>query len=124
MKKIKNKEEFQELIRVYDDRFIWAKTYVNSSPHEYLIGIDDKEKLEDIRRLNRYIQENYDEIENFEGKEYQVLFVDYHKYWSVGDWKTTIILNRNWDFKDDKGNIDKTMTNIMKKIMADENNIK
>ena len=50
------------------------------------------EKLEIIRKLNKFIQENYDEIEVFAKKEYKVLFVGKHKYWSMGKWNETNIL--------------------------------
>jgi len=105
---IKNKNEFANAVK--DWEFIYAKTYTDRAPHEYVILKDDDERLETIRALNRFIEENYDEIEIFWNKEWKVLFVENHKYWQVEDWSITNILNRNWDFKNDDGTTNTSVT--------------
>lgn len=105
---IKDKDEFEYTVDKFTFRY--AKTYTNKAPHEYVIVESDSKELEVIRALNRYIQENPDEIELFWNKEYKVLFVGKHKYWSVEDYSTTNILNRNWDFKNSDGTTNKIIT--------------
>lgn len=105
---IKDKNEFESAVGKFV--FKYAKTYTNKAPHEYVIVESDSKELELIRALNRFIQENPDEIELFWNKEYKVLFVGRHKYWSVGDYNITTILNRNWDFKNDDGTTNKSIT--------------
>lgn len=105
---IKNKEEFEKIANLLDYRF--AKTYANFAPHEYAVTNENGDKLNIIRQLNKYIQENYDEIENFYNKDYLVLFVGKHKYWIMEDWSITNILNRNWDFKNEDGSTNKSIT--------------
>ena len=105
---IKDKEEFQKIVEKFKFRF--AKTYANFAPHEYIVTNEEGELLETIQTLNRFIQENYDEIELFAGKEYQVLFVGKHKYWSMDEWNKTNILNRNWDYKNEDGTTNVSVT--------------
>ena len=105
---IKNKSDFEKIVNTLEFRF--AKTYSNYAPHEYVLEKEEGEKLEDIKKLNRFIQENYDEIEIFAKKEYKVLFVGKHKYWSMGKWESTTILNRNWDFKNEDGTTNTSIT--------------
>lgn len=106
---INNKEEFKDVVSKFEFRY--AKTYTNKAPHEYVIVDYDSEYLEVIRALNKYIYDNYDEIELFWNKEYKVLFVDNYKYWPVEDYSITNILNRNWDFKNEDGTTNKSVTN-------------
>ena len=87
----------------------YAKTYTNFAPHEYAVAEDGTKELEIIKELNRYIQEN-GEQEIFFKKAYQVLFAGKHKYWTMGDWNEANLLNRNWDFKNEDGTINKTIT--------------
>ena len=108
---ISNKEEFEEFASKLTYRY--AKTYTNFAPHEYAMAEEGEKELEIIRALNKYIQENY-ESEEFMGKIYQVVFIGKHKYWSIDDWNKTRFLNRNWDFKDEKGKIDKSITDSYK----------
>ena len=109
---IKNKSDFEKIVNTLEFRY--AKTYSNYAPHEYVFEKEEGAKLEVIRQLNRFIQENYDEIELFAKKEYKVLFVGKHKYWSVNSWKIANILNRNWDFKNEDGT---TTTSITQSYM-------
>lgn len=106
---IKNKSDFEKIVNTLEFRY--AKTYSNYAPHEYVLEKEEGEKLEIIRKLNRFIQENYDEIEIFAKKEYKVLFVGKHKYWSMGKWDSTTIINRNWDFKNKDGTTNSSITN-------------
>lgn len=105
---IKNKTDFEKVANLLEYRY--AKTYTNFAPHEYAVENEEGEKLEIIRKLNKFIQENYDEIEIFAKKEYKVLFVGKHKYWSMGKWDETNILNRNWDFKNEDGTTNTSIT--------------
>ncbi len=105
---INNKKEFQDAI--VDFSFKYAKTYTNKAPHEYVVVKDDSNEIELIRALNRFIQEKPDEIEIFWNKEYPVIFVGEHKYWTVADFRITNILNRNWDYKNEDGTINKSIT--------------
>lgn len=105
---INNKKEFEDIVNTYIFRY--AKTYSNKAPHEYVIVDYTSEHLDDIRALNRYIEEHYEEIEIFWNKEYKVLFVNNHKYWTVEDYDITNILNRNWDYKNEDGSTNKSIT--------------
>lgn len=86
----------------------YTKTHGKAHPHEYCYAKNNDE-LKIIRELNKYIQE-HGEKEMFYTTEFDVLFVDGFKYWSVGQWKITKILNRNWDFKNEDGTINKSKT--------------
>ena len=105
---INNKADFEKIVNTL--KFRYAKTYSNYAPHEYVFEKEEGEKLEVIRQLNRFIQENYDEIEIFAKKEYKVLFVGKYKYWAVNSWKVANILNRNWDFKNEDGTTNTSIT--------------
>ena len=105
---INNKADFEKIVSTL--KFRYAKTYSNYAPHEYALEKEEGEKLEVIRQLNRFIQENYDEIEIFAKKEYKVLFVGKYKYWAVNSWKIANILNRNWDFKNEDGTTNTSIT--------------
>ncbi len=105
---IKSKSEFEKIVSTLEFRY--AKTYTNFAPHEYAVENEEGEKLDLIRALNKFIQENYDEIEVFANREYQVLFVGKHKYWSMEKWNVTNILNRNWDFKNEDGTTNTSIT--------------
>ena len=105
---INNKADFEKIVNTL--KFRYAKTYSNYAPHEYVLEKEEGEKLEVIRQLNRFIQENYDEIEIFAKKEYKVLFVGKYKYWAVNSWKVANILNRNWDFKNEDGTTNTSIT--------------
>ena len=105
---INNKVDFEKIVNTLE--FKYAKTYSNYAPHEYVVEKEEGEKLEVIRKLNRFIQENYDEIEIFAKKEYKVLFVGKYKYWSINSWNVANILNRNWDFKNEDGTTNTSIT--------------
>lgn len=105
---INNKADFEKIVNTL--KFRYAKTYSNYAPHEYVLEKEEGAKLEVIRQLNRFIQENYDEIEIFAKKEYKVLFVGRYKYWAVNSWKIANILNRNWDFKNEDGTTNTSIT--------------
>ncbi|MCM1320528.1 MAG: hypothetical protein NC041_03175 [Bacteroides sp.] len=111
MIEVKSKEEFKELANSLSYRY--AKTYTNFAPHEYAMAEDGTKELEIIRALNKYIQENGEE-EKFYNKTFQVLFIDTNKYWSVDEWQKTRFLNRNWDFKEENGTINRTKTESRK----------
>lgn len=111
MIEIKNIEQFVKYATSLNYRY--AKTYTNFAPHEYAMAEENTKKIEIIRSLNKYIQENSEE-EIFYNKKYQVLFAGNHKYWSVGPWNKTRFLNRNWDYKKPNGNINKTITESKK----------
>lgn len=105
---INNRNEFKDAVSNFNFRY--AKTYTNKAPHEYIIVEYDSKDIELIRALNKYIQDNPDEIEVFWNKEYPVLFVEGYKYWTVEDYSITNILNRNWDFKNEDGTTNKSIT--------------
>ena len=105
---INNKDDFEKIVNTL--KFRYAKTYSNYAPHEYVFEKEEGKKLEVIRQLNRFIQENYDEIEIFAKKEYKVLFVGKYKYWVANSWKIANILNRNWDFKNEDGTTNTSIT--------------
>ena len=108
MIEIKNKQDFLDTVKTLS--FHYAKTYTDKAPHEYAMADEDAKVLEIIRALNRFIQEYYDEVELFWNKEYKVVFVDGHKYWQVGDWQITRFLNRNWDYKNEDGTTNSSIT--------------
>lgn len=105
---INNKSEFSDVVKGFSFRY--AKTYTNKAPHEYVVVDYDSSEIELIRSLNRFIEENPDEIEIFWNKEYKVIFVDGYKYWTIEDYSITNILNRNWDFKNEDGTTNKSIT--------------
>ncbi len=111
MIEIKNIEQFVKYATSLNYRY--AKTYTNFAPHEYAMAEENTKEIEIIRSLNKYIQENSEE-EIFYNKKYQVLFAGNHKYWSVGPWDKTRFLNRNWDYKEPNGNINRTITESKK----------
>lgn len=98
---------------MYSFTFRYAKTYTNFAPHKYDIAEEETPEIEIIRALNKYIQDNA-EIEIFAGKEYQVIFIGKNKYWSMEHWSETNILNRNWDYKNLNGTINKSITESYK----------
>ena len=104
---IKNNFDFIE--EVNKMHFTYAKTYGKTNPHEYVWAGNNPPLLEKVRILNKYIQE-HGEKEMFYQTEFDVLYVDGHKYWSMGHWTITKVLNRNWDFKNEDGTINKTET--------------
>lgn len=98
-----------DFVRVANElEFRYAKTYGQTHPHEYCWA-NDPVTLEKVQALNKYIQE-HGEKEMFYTTEFDVLFVDGHKYWSMDYWANTEILNRNWDFKNEDGTINKSKT--------------
>lgn len=111
MIEIKNIEQFVKYATSLNYRY--AKTYTNFAPHEYAMAKENTKEIEIIRSLNKYIQENNEE-EILNNKKYQVLFAGNHKYWSVGPWDKTRFLNRNWDYKEPNGNINRTITESKK----------
>lgn len=111
MIEIKSIEQFVKYATSLNYRY--AKTYTNFAPHEYAMAKENTKEIEIIRSLNKYIQENNEE-EILNNKKYQVLFAGNHKYWSVGPWDKTRFLNRNWDYKEPNGNINRTITESKK----------
>jgi len=109
---IENKQEFCKAASKLAFRF--AKTYISTAPHEYAVTNDNTNNLSIIRTLNRFIEEHPDEAEIFWNVEYKVVFVDSYKYWQVDDWNVTKILNRNWDFKNEDGSINTSITESYK----------
>ena len=108
MLEIKNEMEFIQVVNSLDFRN--AKTYAKTNPHEYCFcKPDETEKLEKVRALNKYLQE-HGEKEMFYTTEFDVIFIDGHKYWSMDYWANTSVLNRNWDFKNEDGTINKSKT--------------
>lgn len=105
---INNKKEFADSVLNFE--FSYAKTYTNKASHEYIIVEYDSKEIEVIRALNKYIQDNPDEIEIFWNKEYPVLFVEGYKYLTIEDYSITNILNRNWDYKNEDGTTNKSIT--------------
>lgn len=102
-----------EFIKVANElEYRYAKTYGKTNPHEYCWSEEPK-ILEKIRALNKYIQE-HGEKEMFYRTEFDVYFADGHKYWSMDYWANTQILNRNWDYKNEDGTINKSKTESMK----------
>lgn len=89
--------------------FTYAKTYGKTNPHEYCFAGDKPDLLPMVRELNKFVQEN-GEKEMFYRTEFDVLYVDGHKYWCMDLWQNTKILNRNWDFKNEDGTINKSIT--------------
>ena len=111
MIEIKSNEEFLKFATTLKYRY--AKTFTNFAPHEYAMAEDESKELEIIRALNKYIQENGEE-EIFSKKIYLVVFAGKNKYWSVDKWNKTRFLNRNWDFKEQDGSINRTITESKK----------
>ena len=107
---IKNDFEFLEVVRTLEFKF--AKTYGRTHPHEYCWA-EDPVTLEKVQALNKYVQE-HGEKELFYTTEFDVLFIDEHKYWSMDYWQNTQILNRNWDYKNEDGTINKSKTESKK----------
>ena len=101
-------EEFMHAVNGLDFRY--AKTYTKTYPHEYAIADNAKNDLVIIRALNRFIQEKAENSEIYWNKEYKVVFAGEHKYWQVGDWTETTIINRNWDYKNEDGTINCSVT--------------
>ena len=109
---IKDDFDFIKVVNTLD--FTFAKTRVKTNPHEYCWAeTNDKEKLEKVRALNKYIEENGEEQYYF-GETYKVLFIDGHKYWTIDFWSNTQILNRNWDYKNEDGTINTSRTDSYK----------
>lgn len=106
MMEIKDKFEFIQVVNTLE--FVFAKTRGATNPHEYCWA-EDPVTLEKVQALNKYIQEN-GEKEYYFGDSYEVLFVDGYKYWSMDFWANTQILNRNWDYKNEDGTINKSKT--------------
>ena len=102
-----------DFVRVANElEYRYAKTYGKTTPHEYCWA-NDPVTLEKVQALNKYIQE-HGEKEMFYRTEFDVYFADGHKYWSMDYWANTQILNRNWDFKNEDGTINKSKTEEMK----------
>ena len=80
---------------VADNNWIFAKTYADRAPHEYVV----KDKLDDRYRelfpeLVIYIRENGFPA-FFGNKEHVYLYYDKHYYWTMGDpVEDTVIINR------------------------------
>lgn len=110
MIEVKNNEDFIKLVHTLNFRY--AKTRTNTNPHEYCWA-NDPNTLEKVQALNKYIQENGEEEEYF-GATYITIFIREHKYWSMDHWSKTRILNRNWDFKNSDGSINKSLTESRK----------
>lgn len=113
VKTINNKEEFANVVDSLS--FTFAKTFAKTAPHEYAMADEGTKELEIIRALNKYIQK-HGEIEKFWDKVYQVVYVKSHKYWSVGEWHVTRFLNRNWDYIDSDGLVNRTITESRKEL--------
>ena len=109
---IRDSFEFIQVANSLEYRF--AKTYSTTSPHEYCWA-ENPVVLEKVQALNKYIQE-HGEKENFYGTMFDVYFADGHKYWSMEYWANTQILNRNWDFKNEDGTINKSKTEEKKDV--------
>ena len=91
-------------------KFRRARTYDGQNPHEYVCtSLEESTKLEVIRALNRYIQEN-GEQQMFHGMEYDMMYIGAHKYWCVSHWTEATVLLRNWDVKREDGTIDRSVT--------------
>lgn len=103
---IRDKFEFLQVANSLEFRF--AKTCSKTNPHEYCWA-ESPVILEKVQALNKFIQEN-GEKEKYFGDTYDVYFVDGHKYWSMDYWANTQVLNRNWDFKNEDGTINKSRT--------------
>lgn len=103
---IENDFDFIQAVNKLEFRFAKTRSAVN--PHEY-VWAEDKKTLEVVRQLNKYVQEHGEE-QNYFGEIYPVLFIDGHKYWCMEDWSNTQILNRNWDFKNEDGTINTSIT--------------
>ena len=87
-------EEFKTFVD--DNDWIFAKTYADWAPHEYVVKdkLDEKNQAEvvDFIRNNGF-------PEFFGNQEHKYLYYDRHYYWEMGDDpEKTIIINRcNYD---------------------------
>lgn len=118
MIEIKNIQEFKEVAEGLTYRF--AKTYAHTHPHEYHWA-ETNENKQKVQALNKYIQE-HGEMEMFYTTPFEVIFVGDYKYWSIEHWSKTNILNRNWDFKNKDGGINKSITESKKNEKTKTNN--
>lgn len=109
---IKDINEFIE--KAESLKYTFAKTYAKTNPHEYCFVGNNPKLLPLVQDLNRFIQE-HGEKEMFYQTEFDVLFAGDYKYWSMDYWTNTQILNRNWDFKNPDGTINKSKTEDRKK---------
>jgi len=88
-----------EWAREYVSNNNWreAKTYRNTTPHEYIVNKPGHPAREDFKRMFLLI-EKYGRIEKFFGKDYKYLFLDDgYKYFSAdgGGWQEDrVVLNR------------------------------
>lgn len=94
---MKTIQEFTDFVR--DKKWIFAKTYADRAPHEYIVK--DRLSEEDKKIFEEavlFIRENGFPA-FFGGYEHIYLFNDRYYYWTMGDpIEETIILNRcNYD---------------------------
>ena len=87
------KSEFKSFVSKYD--WIYAKTYADKAPHEYLL----KEKLisEDMSVFEQAVSFIRDNgfLAFFWGQEYTYYYMDGHYYWTMGEpVSETILINR------------------------------
>jgi len=75
-------------------RWKTAKSYSNTTPHEYTIREWRPESEEDFEQMVLTIRE-YGHQENFYSKIYIYIYVGTFKYWTMGDLlENTIVINR------------------------------
>ena len=84
-------------LRAFIDKQSWifAKTYANKSPHEYVVRGRINGTDEEFLAVINYIRENGITM-HFWGHPNKYIFVDRHQYWTMSDSDDdpTMILNR------------------------------
>ena len=83
-------------IKEFFDRqkWIFAKTYADKAPHEYILRHKMNGNDEEFEQAVVYIREHGFKAK-FWGNEYTYLNLDGHLYWTMGDpVNETIVLNR------------------------------
>lgn len=88
-----NKKSFQEFVKSVSWTF--AKTYAQTSPHEYTVcNMGDTNRVE-FEKAVLFIKEN-GEIEKYYGHPFTVFKIDEHKYWTMGEEiEETNLINRS-----------------------------
>ena len=94
-----NRNDYKDInwLKLFIDKQDWvfAKTYANKAPHEYIVRGKINGTDEDFINVVNYIQEN-GIVMHYWNRPNRYIFVDRHQYWVMRDGEDdpTIILNR------------------------------
>ena len=79
---------------IKSNKWIFAKTYADTFPHEYVVQPDDPKKLEEFIFFAKSIHK-YGYLKAFYKSMFTYLEIDGYKYWTMGDgYGNTTIINR------------------------------